>query len=108
MPSGREESNEQISWDSKTFQLPRALSGVPSPQAKARYFTLTIQGLAASNAPALTKLGLLDSRFHFRNLLNEINASVTSLLDIRDGQEAPPIVLTVTDQNESLVEPIDS
>jgi hypothetical protein len=93
MPPSREEQKEKTSWDS-TFQLPRPLSGVSSPQDKARYFTLTIQGLAASNAPALTKLGLLDSRFNFRNLLNEINASLTSLLDISRGQEDPPIVLS--------------
>jgi hypothetical protein len=92
--SVREETKEKISWDGKTFQLPRVLSGTSSPQAKARYFALTLQGLGASNAPALTKLGLLDSRFNFRNLLNEINSSLTSLLDTSSGQETPPIVFT--------------
>lgn len=83
------------SWNGKSFQLPKSLPAGASPAEKLHYFTKTLQGLdAASDAPVLTKLNLLESRFNFANLMTEIDASLTVMLDTTAGFENPPIILT--------------
>jgi hypothetical protein len=80
MPSAQDQETDKVSWNGKKFQLPKRPASNPPPQEKDRYFRKTLQGIdAASDATSLTKLSVLESRFDFRNLLNEINSSLTSL-----------------------------
>jgi hypothetical protein len=92
---GNENPLERVSWNGNTFQLPPLLPPSATSQAKDIFYRKTIQGLdAASDAPALTKLNLLESRFHFSNLAHAVDSSLKILLDTTSGWENPPIVLT--------------
>jgi hypothetical protein len=83
---------ETVNWDSKTFQLPRKLiHSTQSAAEKNQFLTQTLAGVRASNAAASTKLAILESRFDYPALLNEVNASLKAILDLTVDQESPRI-----------------
>jgi hypothetical protein len=90
---------ERVQWDQYTFQLPKRLpttttTSIRDATVRERFFRLTIEGISsAQNAPALTKLRCLESRFKYPNLTNEINGALVEMYNDAAGAEAP-IVLT--------------
>jgi hypothetical protein len=86
---------EDVSWDRHTFKLPVALpnSATAHPAIKDRYYRATIDGVAASHqAPALTKINVLSSRFEFPHLIHEIDGSLTQLYDNTTGTDSNIVV----------------
>jgi hypothetical protein len=79
---------EDVTWDIHTFKLPTILpsSATAHPSIKDRYYRATLEGIAASNqAPTLTKLNVLSSRFEFPHLIHEIDGSLIRLYNNTTG-----------------------
>jgi hypothetical protein len=90
---------EDVTWDRHTFKLPMQLPNAANahPSVKDRYYRATIEGVAASHqAPSLTKLNVLSSRFNFPHLIHEIDGSLQRLYDNTTGTDNHIIVTQLT------------
>jgi hypothetical protein len=96
---------ETVHWDSKTFQLPKKLHSKPSAPEKNRFLTSTLNGVRAANATPATKLAVLNSRFTYHTLVQEVNASLKTILNLATDQESPSIVVTNNASVFSLQDP---
>ena len=81
---------EDVSWDKYTFKLPVKLTNAATapPSVKDRYFRTTLEGIKAANqAPSVTKINVLSSRFSFPHLPHEVDGSLKALYDNTAGME---------------------
>ena len=85
---------ETVQWDTKTFQLPKKLQAKASAPDKNQFLTATLNGVRAANATPATKLAVLNSRFAYHTLTQEVNASLKAILNLSTDQESPSIVVT--------------
>ena len=85
---------ETVQWDAKTFQLPKKLQAKASAPDKNQFLTATLNGVRAANATPATKLAVLNSRFAYHTLTQEVNASLKAILNWSTDQESPSIVVT--------------
>ena len=99
---------ETVQWDAKTFQLPKKLYSTASAPEKNQFLTATLNGVRAANATAATKLAVLNSRFTYHTLVQEVNASLKNILNLATDQESPSIVVTNNNSVFSLQDPLIS
>ena len=84
-------SIEAVNFNNSTFQLPPLLTTrSPTPIQRDRFYRQTVSGVRSSNAPALTRVQVLLSRFpNKQHLLVEIDGSLCELFNHAEGTEAP-------------------
>jgi hypothetical protein len=78
-----EREMETVQWQGKTYKLPAKLTeGTDDRYECERYLENTLRGINSNeSAPFSQRLMLLDDRFNFLQLMNEVNGILVNLHD---------------------------
>jgi hypothetical protein len=98
---------ETIQWQGKTYKLPAKLTeGIDDRYECERYLENTLRGKNSNElAPFSQRLTLLDDRFNFPQLMNEVNGILVNLHDFTQPTGDGPIILSTSSKVFMMTEP---